>query len=475
MGLNEDVRAAEDAAADDVIDQYVRQITQEVVDESGGAGTPGPPNVLTIGTVTTGAPGSAAAATITGTSPAQVLNLTIPQGQKGDPGSGGGGVVVNQGLRQIDDFDGATDADKLASFLSYAAAQTYAPYGQFPARLFDLGSRTYAVPQGMKLVGAGAGLGPKNSEQGKRNVAGEVKSNAGLGDKSTFVFTGNVFGTTVFGIAFALGGGTQLFDSAGGNVYSAEFNSLTIYGGKHAFGNPDRKFLNTFCHFTGINTAVAMQGQFGHFGGSDSWFYVGGRINLGAHQGTDFAGKPLLVFNGQSKSYAGGIYDTSDQNARPLVVKGGDMDFDGGVYEGYKDNDPCMGTAIRVEGGYHSFRAQRFAYVMRNPGADEKGVIDVLSGQVSIDNVKYDRGSTSASVPLVTVRGGHVDVTRAKGFGFTPVVKREGGSVSVDGSVELVGGVGTRDRRTSRYTDPGEGSDPYFPHPAPTPYGEGTE
>ena len=44
---------------------------------------PGPPNVLAVGTVTTGAAGTSAAASITGASPVQTLNLTIP---KGDPG-----------------------------------------------------------------------------------------------------------------------------------------------------------------------------------------------------------------------------------------------------------------------------------------------------------------------------------------------------------------------------------------------------
>ena len=46
-------------------------------------GPAGPPNELAIGTVTTGAPGSAAAASITGTAPSQVLNLTIPTGATG--------------------------------------------------------------------------------------------------------------------------------------------------------------------------------------------------------------------------------------------------------------------------------------------------------------------------------------------------------------------------------------------------------
>ena len=52
----------------------------------GGSSQPGPPgpaNVLTIGTVTTVAPGQSAAASITGTSPAQVLSLSIPRGATG--------------------------------------------------------------------------------------------------------------------------------------------------------------------------------------------------------------------------------------------------------------------------------------------------------------------------------------------------------------------------------------------------------
>lgn len=46
-------------------------------------GPEGPPNVLEIGTVVSGA---TAGATITGTSPAQVLNLTLPKGDTGDTG-----------------------------------------------------------------------------------------------------------------------------------------------------------------------------------------------------------------------------------------------------------------------------------------------------------------------------------------------------------------------------------------------------
>ncbi|WP_426762562.1 tail needle knob protein [Hafnia paralvei] len=52
----------------------------------GGSSQPGPPgpaNILTIGTVTTLSPEQPAEATITGTSPSQVLSLSIPQGATG--------------------------------------------------------------------------------------------------------------------------------------------------------------------------------------------------------------------------------------------------------------------------------------------------------------------------------------------------------------------------------------------------------
>lgn len=53
---------------------------------------PGPPNVLAVGTVTTGAAGTSAAATITGPGPVQTLNLTTP---KGDPGGFVNATLLN--------------------------------------------------------------------------------------------------------------------------------------------------------------------------------------------------------------------------------------------------------------------------------------------------------------------------------------------------------------------------------------------
>ena len=50
---------------------------------TGATGDIGPTPTLTIGTVTTGDPGTEASATITGTAPDFILNLVIPQGPTG--------------------------------------------------------------------------------------------------------------------------------------------------------------------------------------------------------------------------------------------------------------------------------------------------------------------------------------------------------------------------------------------------------
>jgi hypothetical protein len=49
-------------------------------------GLTGPANELTVGTVSTGAPGSDAEVEITGTAPDQTINFVIPEGDKGDAG-----------------------------------------------------------------------------------------------------------------------------------------------------------------------------------------------------------------------------------------------------------------------------------------------------------------------------------------------------------------------------------------------------
>ena len=70
-----------------IVDEYSKNYRPQgcCCINNGGSTIPG--LTLTIGTVTTGEPGTDAAASITGTSPNFILNLTIPQGITGPTGS----------------------------------------------------------------------------------------------------------------------------------------------------------------------------------------------------------------------------------------------------------------------------------------------------------------------------------------------------------------------------------------------------
>ena len=57
--------------------------------DKGSNGVNGQTPKISIGTVTTGAAGSSASASISGTTPNLTLNLTIPKGDKGDKGADG--------------------------------------------------------------------------------------------------------------------------------------------------------------------------------------------------------------------------------------------------------------------------------------------------------------------------------------------------------------------------------------------------
>ena len=63
--------------------------------DKGEKGADGVTPTFTIGTITTGAAGSTATVTITGTAPNYVLNFTIPKGDKGDAGEAGSGGGVD--------------------------------------------------------------------------------------------------------------------------------------------------------------------------------------------------------------------------------------------------------------------------------------------------------------------------------------------------------------------------------------------
>ena len=62
--------------------------------DKGDTGNPGDAATVTVGTVTTGAPGTSATVVNSGTSSAAVLDFTIPRGDKGEAGSGAGDMIA---------------------------------------------------------------------------------------------------------------------------------------------------------------------------------------------------------------------------------------------------------------------------------------------------------------------------------------------------------------------------------------------
>ena len=81
--------------------------------DTGEKGADGVTPTFTIGTITTGAAGSTATVTITGTAPNYVLNFTIPKGDKGDTGEAGSGGDVD--LTGYAKLTGATFTGKISS------------------------------------------------------------------------------------------------------------------------------------------------------------------------------------------------------------------------------------------------------------------------------------------------------------------------------------------------------------------------
>ncbi len=115
---------------------------------------PGPANELEIGTVTTGAAGSSASATITGTPPTQTLNLTIPRGDTGLTGpanSLGVGTVTT----------GAAGSSASASITGTPPSQTLAltiPRGDTGAGYGGTSTTSLTIGTGAKSFTTQAGL-----------------------------------------------------------------------------------------------------------------------------------------------------------------------------------------------------------------------------------------------------------------------------------------------------------------------------
>jgi hypothetical protein len=107
-----------------------------VLAQAGATGPSGPTGTtaaVTIGTVVTGAAGSQAAVTNSGTNSAAVLNFTIPQGATGPAGSGGSGGGSTSGIPFASMYHAVSDAYLYYSVNNINSGATEIGTGAAPA------------------------------------------------------------------------------------------------------------------------------------------------------------------------------------------------------------------------------------------------------------------------------------------------------------------------------------------------------
>lgn len=143
--------------------------------DDGDAGSTGPANTLTPGSVTGGV---SAAATITGTSPNQVLNLVLPKGDKGDKGDTGDqglkGDTGDQGIQGVKG-DGIQINERVAAYANL-------PTGKGPG---DAGWSVFVQADGRLYIWSGTAWPSSGTGaliQGEQGIQGEPGDDGAPGE-----------------------------------------------------------------------------------------------------------------------------------------------------------------------------------------------------------------------------------------------------------------------------------------------------
>ena len=250
-----------------------------------GVGTQGPSGTLSIGTVTTGAAGSAATVTNSGTPEAAVFNFSIPQGEQGNPSPAGNTVL--SGTVDPTAADGA-DGD---FWINTATSTLFGP------------KAAGAWPAGVSLVGpAGSGGGG-----GLVLLEQHAATNSASLDFTTAISsTYDDYLIEIIGIVPATNGakpymlcGTGVgptWDSTAGHYAYNTFQMSSVGSGIN--GSQSASSLNMT--YNGINTGVSASGSL-----SGSWKFTT------AQQGTLYP----RFWGNYSTIYDAGYPSEAGQNA----------------------------------------------------------------------------------------------------------------------------------------------------------------
>jgi hypothetical protein len=336
------------------------------------------------------------------------------------------------GVVQMDSFSGANDDAKLVAAMTHAAAQTYIPAIQLPARSMTFNRGGLTPYSGMRIIGPLGADGPKSPElAGGKYTNHRVILNVGIGANSWFNGTATYYNIYIGNIAFANPGRNGQFwnQPNSATLYSCEFNSLSFYGFEYIFGNSSVPCAMTQVIFTGHWEVVAFTNTAFTLVGSDNDFWSSGYLNISPGDIASSSGTPIISMPVMEKTKIGYTYITASPGwvGASFGAGGHACSWYGPTFEGL-GNNPASYPLLNVSGGYLTIYGGRFHYM--NPASGVNGVITQSGGQLTLDSPTWDNSSNTDAFPFVYQTAGHCCLINPIGVngGNTVLFRQSGGS-----------------------------------------------
>lgn len=343
-------------------------------------------------------------------------------------------------LVPLSSLPGSTDDERLAAFMSWAGAQTYAG----ATCLLDE-MRTYTFATSHPLYSGFAIQGAMRSQD-------QARSSKPIGQQVNMRMNGGMFTLAqpqTFGCHFqglSLDGtaSSRLVQGHASNVlWTSVFRDISCQNAAGVLGSSSQKLLNTACAIDGWWNVNNVRDRAFNLGGSDTMFKPTEML-LDSPPALMPDSGFLLSYNSQAKGSLSGLYLTADAHSGLLLSGGAGVMVHNNVIEGRNAGTPCKGALVRIQGGRWLLRDNVLNYAMTDPpatGRDDAGVIHVASGTVLVDGVDYSKATAATEqTPLVYAASGRV-IVRNVLADFKPVVRQAvEGLVDADNSVTVVTG-----------------------------------
>jgi hypothetical protein len=330
---------------------------------------------------------------------------------------------INLAYVPMDSFSGATDDDKLAAAMTYAAAQTYIPAIMLPPREITFATGGLTPYSGMRIIGPIGANGPKDPELG--NFFNHIVNlNVGTGTSSWFNGTETYYDIYIGNIAFQnLDLNAQFWHqppTTAPGLFACQFDSLAFYGFEYIFGNPSYACTMTQVSFTGhwevvsfINTAMTLEF-------SDCSFWA------------DSIGNFVISLNG-GNSRMGMLYLTvaPGWNGINYTSSGAPMAMYSPVIEGTSATNATY-PLLSISAGNLTVYNGQFDYV--NPASGVNGIIVQSGGNLTLENANYQIGGAGSTFPFVYQTSGHCLLLNPVSLAGGSIYFRESGGTTVTAS-----------------------------------------